>query len=112
MEDYTTNWSRNEFKAYLLLYCANADFIETTEESEIIKSKIDSETYNSIHKEFNNDNDYQSLQKILSTIKRFEYSEEQIDILFSKIKELFLSDGEYDTIERNLYIGLKHLLSK
>ncbi|MBL4668469.1 MAG: hypothetical protein HRT73_16555 [Flavobacteriales bacterium] len=112
MKDFNTNWTRNEFKAYILLYCANADFIETPEEIEMIKSKIDGDTYKSIHKDFDNDNDYQSLQKILSTLKRFEYSEAEIDVLFGKIKDLFLADGEYGTVEQNLYLGLKHLLSK
>ncbi len=112
MEGFGTNWSRHEFKAYLMLYCAHADFIETPEEKEIIKSKISEDTYNNIHKEFDKDNDYQSLQKILSTLKRFEYSHEQVDVLLNKMKELFLSDGEYDTVEQNLYLGLKHLLSK
>jgi hypothetical protein len=111
MEDYNTNWSNDELKAYLLLYCANADFIETNEERDIIKSKVDKTTYNEIHKEFDKDNDYQSLQKILSTVKRLEYSQDQISKLITEMKDLFLSDSEYDQVEKNLMLGLKHLLS-
>ena len=40
MENYKTTWSREEFQAYLLLYCASADFVITEEEREIIKSKL------------------------------------------------------------------------
>ena len=109
-KDLTTNWSKAEFKAYLLLFCANADFIESEEEKEFIKSKIDTETYNRIHKEFDADNDYQGIQKIMWTAKKHDYSKEQIDVLMEDIKVLFLSDGEYDTLERNLMIGLKRLL--
>jgi len=29
MEQIKTNWNREEFKAYLLIYCANADFVES-----------------------------------------------------------------------------------
>ena len=32
------------------------------------------------------------------------------DILINEIKELFLSDGEYDILEKNIFKGLKHIL--
>lgn len=64
-----TNWSHEELKAYLLFYCANADYIETEEEIELIKSKVDMNTYKNIHSEFKRDNDYQQIQKIQTTVK-------------------------------------------
>ncbi len=45
MENYKTTWSREEFQAYLLLYCASADFVITEKEREIIKSKLCVEKY-------------------------------------------------------------------
>ena len=112
MEDFTTNWSDSEFHTYVLLHCAHADFIESNDEQELIKSKVSESEYKHIHKEFDNDSDYASLQKIMAAAKRLEYSSEDIDQLFSEIKELFLSDGMYDILEKNLMLGLKHLLSK
>lgn len=112
MEDFTTDWTHQELKAYMLLYCAHADFIITPEEKEYIKSKVGSEKYKKIHREFEMDNDYQQIQKINSTIKRFQYSKEEIDEAFKSIKDLFLSDGEMDILELNIYRGLKHLLQK
>ena len=64
MSDYTTDWSSNEFHAYVLLYCAHADFIESDEEQEMIKSKVSQSDYIHIHKEFDEDNDYTSIQNI------------------------------------------------
>ena len=98
----TTNWTKTEFKAYLLLHCANADFIESKEEKDFIKSKVDAATFDKIHAEFEGDNDYQSIQKIMHTAERLDYSHEQIEDLVEEIKELFLSDGNFDTLERNL----------
>ncbi len=112
MEEFTTNWTHDELKAYMLLYCAHADFIVTREEKEYIKSKVGEEEYQKIHKEFEEDNDYQQIQKIHSTIERLEYSKEEIDDAFQSIKKLFLSDGEMDILEQNIYRGLKHLLKK
>jgi len=112
MEDFNTTWSNSEFHAYVLLHCAHADFIESNDEVDLIKSKVSESEYNHIHKEFDNDNDYQSIQKIMVTAKRLNYSGDQVEQLFSEMKELFLSDGEYGTLEHNLMLGLKHLLSK
>lgn len=112
MEDSATNWTQMELKAYMLLYCAYADFVITAEEKELIKSKVGLNEYQKIHKEFEEDNDYQRIQKINSTIARFEYSQEELDEIFQSIKSLFLSDGEMDILEKNIYRGLKKLLQK
>ena len=110
MEEFKTDWTREELKAYILLYCANANFIETQEEKEFIKSKVGEEKYMKVHKEFDKDNDYQRIQKIQSSVERFNYSKHEIDILFMNIKKMFLTDGSMDILEENIYRGLQHLL--
>lgn len=112
MEEFKTNWTHEELKGYMLLYCAHADFNVSQEEKEYIKSKVGVEKYQKIRKEFEDDNDYQQIQKIHNTIKRLEYSKEEIDEAFKSIKKLFLSDGDMDILEQNIYRGLKHLLKK
>lgn len=112
MEDFTTTWTHEELKGYMLLYCAHADFNVSKEEKEFIKSKVGEEKYHKIRKEFEDDNDYQQIQKINAAIERFEYSKEEIDEAFRSIKKLFLTDGEMDILEQNLYRGLKQLLKK
>ncbi len=110
MEEINTLWSREELKAYILLYCAYADFIETEAEREYIKSKVGEEKYNKVHKEFDADNDYQRIQKIQTTVAQYNYSKKEIDRLFENIKKLFLTDGPVDILEENIYRGLQHLL--
>lgn len=112
MEDFNTDWTHQELKAYMLLYCAHADFIVTKTEKEYIKSKVSNVDYQRIRNEFDDDNDYQRIQKINAAIERFDYSKEEIDEAFQSIKKLFLSDGEMDILERNIYRGLKHLLKQ
>lgn len=110
METYETNWTRKEFKAYLMLNCANADYIETEEEKELILSKVDKDTYKRIHKEFDNDNDYIRLQKIAKTAKRFGYSKDKVDVLLDNMKQLFMQDHKFDSFEEYMYRGLKRIL--
>ena len=111
MSDFHTNWTKTELSAYVLLYCANVNFTETSEELELVRSKVDSDSLSSIRKEFKNDNDYQSVQKIQSTVQRLGYNWSQIDNLISEIKALFLADGKFDAIEKSMFTGLRKLLT-
>lgn len=110
MSEYTTNWNKKELEAFLLFYCANADFVETEEEKKLIHNKVSDEVYIKMHLEFTKDNDYQRIQKIIDSAERLQLSKEEINTLYSEIEELFYSDGNYDMLEKELYIGLKRVL--
>ena len=111
MSEFNTNWTKTELSAYLLMYCANANFTETSEERALVKSKVGADSLIAIRKEFNNDNDYQSIQKIQATVQRLGYNWSEIDNLISEIKTLFLADGTFDAIEKSMFTGLKKLLT-
>ncbi|HNQ68783.1 MAG TPA: hypothetical protein PKN32_10420 [Bacteroidales bacterium] len=110
MEKNNTNWTKEELKIYILIYCANADFLESKSEIDFIESKMQTSNYEKIHAEFENDNDYQSIQKIRLSIKEHGYTNDEINSLFREIKELFLSDKKYDILEQNLNRGLSRIL--
>lgn len=108
MKKKNTSWTKEELKIYILIYCSNADFLESKFEIDYIRSKIKTSNFEKIHKEFEKDNDYQSIQKIQSSIK--EHNHENVESLIKEIKELFLIDDSFDVLEQNLYLGLKRLL--
>lgn len=105
-----TNWTKAEFKAYLLAYCAQSDFIESEEEKEFILDLISSETYKSVLHDLKRDNDYQSIQKIQHHLEKFNYSKNEIETLLSDIKHLFMADGEVDILEKNIFRALKKIV--
>ncbi|MEZ4875315.1 MAG: hypothetical protein R2793_07680 [Flavobacteriaceae bacterium] len=110
MENYTTPWTKEELNIYILIYCANANFIESNEEIDFIKMKAKHSSFDKIHKEFEKDNDFQSLQKIQSAIERHGYTSKELETLYAEIKDLYLTDDDYGILEQNLLRGLKHLL--
>ncbi|MEZ5003579.1 MAG: hypothetical protein R2730_11155 [Chitinophagales bacterium] len=109
MTEIKTDWSKAEFKAYFLLYAAHADQIETPQERDFILAKVDSKIYDRIHQEFDQDNDYQSIQKLLYTAEKYNYSKDDLESLMEDIKRLFLTDGEFTSYEQNLLVTLKML---
>lgn len=109
--DNKTHWTKPELVAYILLYASQSDFLESNKEKNIIISKVDMNTFQKIHNEFDKDNDYQSIQKIISGLKEHNYSKMDIDLLFADIKGLFFADGNFNVSERTMYKLLKKLLS-
>ena len=106
------NWTRDEFKAYILLYAAYCDQIENRKEKNYILSKVDRKTYEDIHYELKADNDYQSIQKIIAALERFDYSEEDLQRLSAEIMELFLADEKFDSVEQCVYMMLNKIIKK
>ncbi|MDX1348834.1 MAG: hypothetical protein R3279_01235 [Putridiphycobacter sp.] len=104
-----TNWTKNDLKTYTLIYCANADFTESKVEIDFIKSIIKNANFDQLHKEFELDNDYQSIQKMQAAIQENDYSDAEIDQLIADIKTLFLTDNDYDILEQNMLLGLKRI---
>ncbi|TCP25184.1 hypothetical protein EV195_104217 [Tenacibaculum skagerrakense] len=107
-----TNWNGQEFKAYLLIYAMNADLTQREEEIELIKNQVFEDIFLKMQEEFNNDNDYEAITKIISTINDFNYSEEEIQSLTNQMKEVFKTDNDFSIMERNLALGLKRLLKQ
>lgn len=110
MGKFTTNWTSEELKVYLLIHCANSDFTESVAELDFIQAKHGKTVLDKMHLEYDDDNDYQSIQKITDTVKRLDYTKEEIEYLMFDAKKLFLSDGKFDTLEHNLLLGLNHIL--
>ncbi len=107
---FDTDWTKEEFKAYLLLYAANANYFESEAEKEKILLMVDENTYKRIHRELDHDNDYQSIQKILHNVEKFHYSKDDMDELISDINRVFDANGEHDLLEDELLMALKRLL--
>ena len=110
MSDYSTQWTETEFHAYVLLYCAHADLIETQEEKDKIRSLVSPASYKLIHDEFEADNDYVHIQKIQSTAERMNYGPEKVNELLESMKEVFMADGYFEAEEQLIFMGLKKLL--
>ena len=104
------NWTKEEFKAFLLLYAAQTNFIETQEEVEFIESRFSSEIINKIRKEMNKLNDYQKSELIINQIKTKEYLQSDLDNMLIEIKELYKSDGVFDSLEQSIFSMLEKLL--
>ena len=106
----TIDWTRDELVAYILLFAAHSDFKEDNHERNMIISKVDMNTFQEIHDEFDNDNDYRGIQKIMTSLAQHNYEKDDIEVLLADIKVLFFSDGDFDITEQNMFRFLEKLL--
>ena len=109
MGDIKLSWTKDEFIAYLLIYAAQINQIETEEEKEFIESRFDSKFLKNIYKEINSDNDYQRIQKVMVYTYQKNYLSQDYYDLLKEIKELLLIDGKFDATEQALYHYLKKI---
>jgi len=110
MNSKSNKLSKTELQIYILLCCANADSIETEEELNLIKSKVDIDTFERIYKEFKNDNEDDRIEKIDDNVHLHEFSHMELGQLRREMYEIFFSDCEFKMMERNLDKILDNIL--
>jgi len=109
MENYT-NWTEEEFKAYLLIYASESNYEVTIEEKELIDFSFDEQIIDKIKSEVKNLNDYQKSQIIVEYIKLKKYDQNQLDKLLDEVKNMYEIDGQFDLYEQSIFNMLKKLL--
>lgn len=112
MNNNPKEWTKNELLAYILLFIANSDLEETTDEKAYILTRVDKKTYASVHKQFNNDNDYQCIQNIIEGVKFHDYFRDDYAGLFADIKLMIYADGEADEMEEATLSFLRKMLKE
>mgnify|MGYP001159519387 FL=1 len=104
------NWTEEEFKAYLCIYAAESNFEYHIEEKKLIESKFSPETINKINEETGDLNDYQRSHIIVEYVKSKDYSQAQIKKMLAEMKEVYLSDGNFDKYEQSIFNMLKKIM--
>lgn len=105
------DWTKKEFEAYVLLYAAHCNFLETEEEQNYILSKVDEKTFHKIHTEVVVDSDEKNLNKIQQYLSENKFSESEKEDLLRDIKNVFFADGSVDVLEKKVFFILKKILS-
>lgn len=106
----TNHWTKLELQIYILLLCANADRNETEIEIEMIKSKVDSITFDKIYKEFKADTEDEQLEKIDDNTHQHDYTNMELAKFRQDVHNIFFSDGKFVQMEQNLNRILDNIL--
>ncbi len=110
MKTGETQWSKEELKTYILILCAKADKIEVEEEITLIKTKTSNEVFDKMYREFQNNDEDESLEKIQDALERHQYSELELCELKNEIQQLFAADRKIPMSESNLGRILENII--
>ena len=110
MKNELAQWSKIELKIYILMLCAKIDNEVSEVEINLIKSRVNAETFDSIYKEFCEDDEDTSFEKIEYVIGRHEYSVKELSELKMEVIEVFNSDKNFSNEERYLVKVLDNIL--
>tara|TARA_A100001391_G_scaffold99208_1_gene65840 strand:+ start:37 stop:318 length:282 start_codon:yes stop_codon:yes gene_type:complete len=84
------------------MLCPKADKLETEEEIALIKKKTSEEMFEKMYREFQNDDEDESLEKIQDALERHQYSEPELCELKREIQQIFAADRKVPMAESNL----------
>ncbi len=110
MNNNTPNWTKKELEIYILLLCSNADSKVTEEELSIIKSKVDTASFDKIFEEFSGDTEDEALEKIDDSVQQHHYSPQEIIAIKINMKAVFLADNNFGMKEEYLDRILDNML--
>ena len=111
MEKITVSWTKEEFNAYILIYAAQTNFIESEDEKDFIESKIDKNIIDKIHKEIKKDNDFQKIQKIMAYVEQNQFDKDDLNKILLELKNMYLVDGHFDATEQLIYNSLEKIFN-
>lgn len=110
MKSENNSWSKKELETYFFLMCANADRVESAEEINLIKSKINIKSFEKIYQEFTHDSEDERFEKIETGINLHHYSHMELMELQKVMQKIFMKDSKLTMMEENLKKILNNML--
>lgn len=104
------HWNHDEFVAFLLFYAASADMECTDEEKKMILDSIHQDHLPDIEKEYARLSDFERIEVIQSYRPKYFQNTPQKEELLQGLKKVFSADGEYDMMERSMFLMLQRIL--
>ena len=111
MTTHPSDWTYNQFLAYLLLYAAHSDTKITDQEKEMIFARAGTHNYHHVKTRFDHANDYERLQVILGFRESYFPDDYSKNKLLDDMYTLLLSDYEYSVVEKSFFMCIRRLLA-
>jgi len=110
MKDIYKEWDFEKFITFMMYYAAQADFVFTAEEKEMILKRIGLEEYNELRTFHNKNSDYENIQVVLYFKSKFLDEREDIDKVYDAMNNVFNADGDFSLYEKNMMRAFHMLL--
>jgi hypothetical protein len=106
-----TQWTKEEFLVYLMLYAANMDGKITAKEQKIICSKVRRTVYEDVLEEFETHSDNVCVQNILGYKEHYLNAADDVKKIIREMTDIFMEDGKISGVEQHILHLTEKLLS-
>lgn len=105
-----SNWTKDDYRTFVLLYAANVDGELQEEEMELIESLEGEKRVKEIHKIASKLSDYECLNLFENEREKYYPGEAGKEELLKELSTLFKSDGKFTQFEQVVLRNLKRVL--
>jgi hypothetical protein len=102
--------SKQDFKSFILICAASSDFNISEEEHDFIIQLIPEERYKTLKRIADRCSDFECVNIIAEHKDDYLRTPQEKEALLQEIVELFKSDHNYSTLERNMLLAIKRIL--
>ncbi len=106
----TTDWTYDDFIAYLLVFASMEDYEVTKEEEEYLISRLGEENYRKMQSLIDRSTVAEQMDTVSSLSKRYCTDRESCRKVLDDVKDLFMSNNEFSALEQTILIGLEKLI--
>jgi len=106
-----TTWSDDELLAYILIYCSLADLSISSEEKEYLSTRFPKVTYDKMLAIFHKDTEETRITKIKDAYDDHIYNNNETDIIYEEMHNIFNIDGDFDELEKSVLKRLDQILN-
>ena len=110
MKEYSDNWTKEEFTAFVMLHLANADLKISNSELFMIFDNVTEDEFKKIELVWSKSNDFECLQLIMEQRKKHFPEADGKEQLIEEITKLANADDQFSIYEENLIRALRKLL--
>ena len=107
----STNWNEDELLAYILIYCSMADLTISIEEKEYLTERFSKDIFDRMLAELEKDSEEDRRKKIKSAYDDLLFQNDETDVIYEEIHNIFTVDGEFDALEQKLWEQMDVILS-
>jgi hypothetical protein len=104
------NWSFEQFLGYVLIHAASSDQEIVAKELKFIERKVGKEILDEMMEVYEDQNDVERLDTILSYKSKYYPTQADVDSLIAQIEAVDSSDHDIDAAEQMTIMMLKKLL--
>lgn len=109
MEDLK-DWKYIDFKAYILIHAANADFNIQQEELDLLLKKLGHAEVEKVQKAYKNHKDLEKSELIYNLSHKFCPELKQKEMLMEEIVEVLRSDNVFSSTEKAFVTAVRKLI--